>query len=465
MMTSRIGLSFVWLVPALAGALVAPVAAQPGPSTSPPVAAPEPPAPAADPSPTGEEADKAKAEQAKAEQAKADKEKAEAVDKAKAEKEKAAKAATTITPYGVMVVDGWYNTGVMTNADVPLTAATPAVGNESSIGATARQSRFGAKIASPGVAAALKAKTVEGTFEIDFYGGYYPTNNNSWVNQLLPRLRLFHVAVSFDNIKIVAGQDWMLFAPVNPDSIHHMELPALSNTGNLWSRLPQLSVHATLGAITAAVGVLGPADSTATGTAAIAALRDAGAADKSLMPSLQGRVAYAAKTPDVAVTAGVSGHLGREKVAGDPTTLIAAHDVASWGVAGDLVVQVGKLITFKGEAFVGANLDPFFSGASIAGPVGMQDPTPVRGYWGQLAVKPGNLGVFLSFGSDNPEAPDAGRLPANAVSRNLAVNAAATWTFAPKLVAGLEVDYLDTKRATLAAQTETQVAATVQYGF
>jgi len=458
MMTSRIGLSFVWLVPALLVALVAPVAAQPAPGTSPPVAAPEPPGPAADPSlnPTGEAVDKAKADKETA-----DKEKAE---QAQADKDKAAKAATTITPYGVMVLDGWYNTGVMTNADVPLSAATPAVGNESSIGATARQSRFGAKIASPGVAAALNAKTVEGTFEIDFYGGYYPTNGNSWVTQVLPRLRLFYVAVSFDKIKIVAGQDWMLFAPVNPDSIHHMELPALSNTGNLWSRLPQLSVHATLGAITASFGVLGPADSTPTGRPR-SPLRDAGAADKSLVPSLQGRVAYAAKTPDVSVTAGVSGHLGREKVAGDPATMIAAHDVASWGAAGDLVVQVGKMLTFKGEAFVGANLDPFFSGASIAGPAGKQDPTPVRGYWGQLAVKPGNLGVFLSFGSDNPEAPDAGRLPANAVSRNFAVNAAATWTFAPKLVAGLEVDYIDTKRAVVAPQTETQVAATVQFGF
>ena len=455
---SRIGLSFAWLVPALAGALVAPAAAQPGPSTPPPVAAPAPPAPAADPSPhvTGDEVDKAKAEKEQAERDKADKD--------KADKDKAAKAATTITPYGVMVLDGWYNTGVMTNADVPLTAATPAAGNEGSIGATARQSRFGAKIASPGVAAALNARTVEGTFEIDFFGGYYPTNNNSWVNQLLPRLRLFSVAVAVDKLKIVAGQDWMLFAPVNPDSIHHMELPALSNTGNLWARLPQLSVHAQLGAITAAVGVLAPVDSTATGTAAVAAVRDAGAADKSLVPSLQGRVAYAAKTPDVTVTAGVSGHLGREKVAGDPATMIAAHDVASWGAAGDLVVQVGK-ITFKGEAFVGANLDPFFSGAAIAGPAGMQDPTPVRGYWGQVAVKPGNLGLFLSVGSDNPEAPDAGRLPANAISRNVAVNVAATWTFAPKLVAGLEVDYIDTKRAVLAPQTETHVAATVQYGF
>jgi hypothetical protein len=461
---SRIGLCFALLVPSLMGTLVAPVAAQPAPGTSPPIQAQAPAGPAADPNlpPTGEAADKAKADQNAGEAEKAEREKA---DKEKAEKEQAAKAATTITPYGVMVLDGWYNTGVVTNADVPLTAATPAVGDEDSIGATARQSRFGVKTASPGVAAALHAKSVEGTFEIDFYGGYYPTNNNSWLYQLLPRLRLFNVAVSFDKIKIVAGQDWMVFAPVNPDSIHHMEIPALSNTGNLWARVPQLSVHAMLGAITASAGVLAPVDSTPTGTAAIAALRDAGAADKSLVPSLQGRIAYAAKTPDVTVTAGVSGHLGREKVAGDPMMMIDAHQVVSWGAAGELVMQIGKMITVKGEAFVGANLDPFFSGASIAGPAGMQDPTPVRGYWAQVAAKPGNLGVFLSVGSDNPEAPDAGRLPANAISRNFAVNAAATWTFAPKLVAGLEVDYIDTKRATLEAQTETQVAATVQYGF
>ena len=466
---SRTRLSFAWWIPALSVALVAPVAAQPAPSTP----APAPTAPVADPGQPapGEDVDKARAEADQVEREKAAKDQAEKAARAEKEKaeqaarDQAAKPATTITPYGVMVLDGWYNTGVMTNADVPLTAATPAAGNEASIGATARQSRFGAKIASPGVATALSARTVEGTFEIDFFGGYYPTNNNSWVNQLLPRLRLFSVVVTFDKIKIVAGQDWMLFAPVNPESIHHMELPALSNAGNLWARLPQLSVHAQLGAITAAVGVLAPVDSTATGTAAVAAVRDPGAADKSLVPSLQGRVAYAVKTPDASVTAGVSGHLGREEVAGDPAMMIAAHDVASWGAAGDLVVQVGKLITFKGEAFIGANLDPFFSGASIAGPAGLQDPTPVRGYWGQLAVRPGNLGLFLSVGSDNPEAPDAGRLPANAISRNLAVNAAATWTFAPKLVAGLEVDYLDTKRAVIAAQTETQIAATVQYGF
>jgi hypothetical protein len=465
----RIVLCSAWLVPSLMVALITPVAAQSPPGTSPRGDAPAPPGPAAAPNlpPTGEAVDKPKADESAGQAETAERRTAETekTDKERAEKEQAAKAATTITPYGVMVLDGWYNTGVLTNADVPLAAATPAVGNESSIGATARQSRFGVKIASPGVAAALNAKTVEGTFEIDFYGGYFPTNNNSWVNQLLPRLRLFYVAVSFDNIKIVAGQDWMLFAPVNPDSIHHMELPPLSNAGNLWSRLPQLSVHATLGAITASAGVLAPVDSTATGAAAIAPLRDAGAADKSLVPSLQGRLAYTAKASDFAVTAGVSGHFGGEKVAGDPMMMIAAHQVASWGAAGDLVVQVGKAITVKGEAYVGANLDQFFSGASIAGPAGMQDPTPVRGYWAQLGVKPGKLGLFLSIGSDNPEAPNAGRLPPNSISRNVAINAAATWTFAPKLVAGLELDYLDTKRATIAEQTETQLAATVQYGF
>lgn len=74
-----------------------------------------------------------------------------------------------------------------------------------------------------------------GRFEIDFYG----TNS---VNNLIPRMRLGYVNMIHNPTKtsILAGQDWIPVAQLNPNTV---DFGILTAAGNLWWRVPQVTVR------------------------------------------------------------------------------------------------------------------------------------------------------------------------------------------------------------------------------
>lgn len=54
------------------------------------------------------------------------------------------------------------------------------------------------------------------------------------------RLRIALGRIDWKNFSLVAGQDWSIFAPLNPASLAEFAIPEFSASGNPWIRIPQI---------------------------------------------------------------------------------------------------------------------------------------------------------------------------------------------------------------------------------
>jgi hypothetical protein len=367
--------------------------------------------------------------------------------------------AVTATPYGLLVLNFFYNTAPLANADVP-TAALP--GDDDVLGATVRQSRFGLKVDAPSTAEALGAKAVAAQLEIDFLGGYFANDNNTYP-MAHPRLRLFFARIELGELAVVAGQDWAIVAPLNPLSLSHVAIPGFHSSGNLWARLPQVRVEAKLSGIDLAAGVLAPTGAGAVeGGTGFTASRGQSSPDKSQIPSLQARVGYAQKVDNDVLGAGVSGHFGAEELTLTDTASgeTVTENLISYAAVLDLSIPIAGLVSLKGEAYYGQNIDGFFSQAN-AGFVPNSVPLDVEarrayGGWSQVLVKPGKLTLGVGAGMDR--VTDDG-------PRNFALYGTAIYELAPKLLVGMEWDHLRTKPAGAPELRGDQVSASLHFGF
>jgi hypothetical protein len=310
-----------------------------------------------------------------------------------------------VTPYGIAYFNFFSNTDAVNNGDVPLFAAASGPGH---LGMTARQSRLGVRV----TGASLGKAKVTGVLEGDFFGGYPAVGIGD--NMGVFRLRLANARIDWTKGSLVVGQDWMIFAPVNPVSISSAGIPLFAAAGNPWSRLPQVRGEWKTKTVLLQGGLLAPQ----TGDFNSAFFYQPGSGALSETPFLQGRAAFTlanfAASKKVA-TIGVSGHFGQSRV----TTPID-RTVDSNGVAVDFVLPLGTKVTVQGEAFTGTNLGGFQAGVfqglvadgAVLGPAG----TPVldgpraldtTGGWVQVvaAVTP-SVTVHGGFGTDDPDDAD-----------------------------------------------------------
>ena len=359
----------------------------------------------------------------------------------------AAKAAEPIkiTPYGIAYFNFFSNSDAVNNGDVPLFAAATGPGH---LGMTARQSRLGIRVTGATVGSAKVIGVIEG----DFFGGYPAVGIGD--NMGVFRLRLANARLDWAKGSLVAGQDWMIFAPVNPLSLSSAGIPLFAAGGNLWSRLPQVRGEWKTKKVLLQGGVLAPQ----TGDFNSAFFYQPGSGALSETPFLQGRAALTlanfAASKKVA-TIGVSGHWGQSRV-----TTPVDRTVDSNGIALDFVLPLGTKVTVQGEAFTGTNLGGFqggvFQGLVIDGAVPGAGGTPVldgpraldsAGGWVQVlaAVTP-TVTVHGGFGTDDPDDADfltvtrrESRLENTAISLGFQhkVSAHISW--------GLEYRTLDTK--------------------
>jgi hypothetical protein len=310
-----------------------------------------------------------------------------------------------VTPYGIAYFNFFSNSDAVNNGDVPLFAAAAGPGHS---GMTARQSRLGVRV----TGATLGGARVTGVVEGDFFGGYPALGIGD--NMGVFRLRLANARLDWTRGSLVVGQDWMIFAPLNPLSISSAGIPLFAAGGNPWSRLPQVRGEWRTKTVLLQGGVLAPQ----TGDFNAAFFYQPGSGALSETPFLQGRAAvtvanFAASKK--AATIGVSGHVGRSRV-----TAPVDREVSSHGAAVDFVLPLGTRVTVQGEAFTGANLGGFQAGVfqglvadgAIAGPGG----TPVldgpraldaTGGWLQVtaAVTPA-VTVHGGIGTDDPDDAD-----------------------------------------------------------
>jgi hypothetical protein len=310
-----------------------------------------------------------------------------------------------VTPYGIAYFNVFSNTDAVNNGDVPLFAAASGPGHT---GMSARQSRLGLRV----TGAALGKAKVTGVVEGDFFGGYPAVGIGD--NMGVFRLRLANARLDWTKGSLVVGQDWMIFAPVNPLSLSSAGIPLFAAGGNLWSRLPQVRGEWKTKKVLLQGGLLAPQ----TGDFNSAFFYQPGSGALSETPFLQGRAALTlanfAASKKVA-TIGVSAHWGQARV-----LTPVDRTVDSNGIALDFVLPLGTKVTVQGEAFTGTNLGGFqggvFQGLVIDGAVAGPGGTPVldgpraldtAGGWVQVlaAVTP-TLTIHGGFGTDDPDDAD-----------------------------------------------------------
>jgi len=68
------------------------------------------------------------------------------------------------------------------------------------------------------------------------------------MNMDIFRLRLAFGRLDWKHVAFEAGQDWSVFAPLNPTSLAAYAIPEFSESGNPWIRLPQIRAELTSGA-------------------------------------------------------------------------------------------------------------------------------------------------------------------------------------------------------------------------
>lgn len=357
-----------------------------------------------------------------------------------------------LIPYGTIYFNSYGNSGGTNNADVPIFAAPAGSGN---VSASVRQTRLGIKLEGAKVGNAKLGAVVEG----DFFGGFPSVGIGE--NFGIFRIRLAYARLDWERTSLTVGQDWMVFAPVNPVSIAAAANPQMGAAGNLWARLPQVRVDQEFGRhVTLQGAILESQTGDFATNAAFAVQPTSGNASR--VPFLQSRVAYSSanwfgtkKTGSIAV----SGHFGVSRVFTGAANV--RNDVGSVGVALDWSFPVFERVTIAGEAFFGRNLGGFQGGVfqnynndfahSVGGsliPGGVRS-IGTRGGWIQIGYTPpvlkNRLGLYGSVGLDDPVNSDLISLShRDWRTRNLVIAGNVIYKFTRQFAFGAEFRRLQT---------------------
>src|SRR5579884_1898459 len=115
-----------------------------------------------------------------------------------------------VSIYGTILWNSFFNTSGMNNEDVPLLTAKKGTDTFQNFGMTVRQSRLGLRYQGAEIAGAM----LSGQVEVDLFGGKAAVPNG--ISMDLVRLRLAYGRLDWKNLSLEAGQDWSVFAPLNP---------------------------------------------------------------------------------------------------------------------------------------------------------------------------------------------------------------------------------------------------------
>jgi hypothetical protein len=350
--------------------------------------------------------------------------------------------------YGTILANGYWNSNGIFSSDVPLwvVSGSDQRAQDKEFGIIARQTRFGIKIKGPDVG---KAK-LSGVLETDFFGGFPISGQAASFADL--RLRLAYAKLEWTHVSFLAGQDWIILAPLNPTTYSHYAIVGFATAGNLWLRYPQFRFDAWKQTGDSKIGITAGIIRPVAGSDVITGgtlVDTAGAGERSGMPFFQSRLYYSGKNAG----AGFSTHYGRENYKLGPSNAVKEVNLDSWAVAGDFQASLGAMFRVQGEIFTGSNLDSFQGGInqgfSINAP-SFAEATSIRaidttGGWIQFSVIPpkyNNVSFNIAYGIDHPNDTD---LSQGQRSENSGVMANVIWKHTKHFHSAYEYSYMKTK--------------------
>jgi hypothetical protein len=359
-------------------------------------------------------------------------------------------ATVKLDVYGTILANSYLNSTGMFGSDVPLWAVSPSDPRaaDDEFGITARQSRLGLRLRTPDLGSAK----VSGVLEMDFFGSF--PNGGQRASFAQARLRHANVRLEWKQGSFLAGQDWVVLAPLNPTTLSHFAVVGFAASGNLWLRYPQLrgevwqSVGSgRLGLTAALVRPVAGSDPDAPG----AFVDAAGAGERSGTPFVQGRLFYTRPVQARTLGLGLSGHYGQESHRLGTGASVSDHDADSWGVAGDLQLPIGKVLLLQGEAWTGENLDSFQGGINQGVLVHGSEVAPLSasGGWAQLSLTPPSVktvSLHLGAGIDDLDEED---LAPGMRARNRSFMGSVIWKPTAQWQAAFEYGHVSTNYAGL----------------
>ncbi len=355
-------------------------------------------------------------------------------------KKETAPASGPVTVYGTVLWNSFLNTSLTNNSDIPLFAGkqgTDAAGSDKNFGMTARQTRLGARYQSPlTVAGARLGAVIEG----DFFGGKASLANG--IGMDLFRLRLAYGRMDWQSFSLIGGQDWSVFAPLNPASLAGFAIPAMAASGNPWIRTAQLRAEwrtalANGGSFLWQIAATDP--NVGDYPAGFSTARAPASGERGRLPGFDNRLSWTTKRYGKDATIGASAHYSRGKNAGVIGTRNIQQGVDSWGVALDYVLPLHPRFTLTGEGFTGRALGIFSAGIGQAIlPVGTPGAHGVgtSGGWTQAQWQPAPRWQWnLAYGLESSEATN---LRAGDRNRNRTVMSNVMYKLSPQFTLAAE---------------------------
>jgi hypothetical protein len=304
-------------------------------------------------------------------------------------------APITVTPYGIISLGAYSNSGVFAAQDYPAYAVSK---EEGATVLSARQSRFGVNVGVP--TENVLGATVNGKIEFDFMA---PGSFTSAPMRLRHAFMTAAIAAGPGKLVITAGQTDGLLNALHPESTSYLALPLFQQAGNIHRRTGQLRLGYDFAADAFAVkveaAVLNPTYGKSDfGTAAVNDDAAFNAGNRSGMPDVEARLGATLKP-----ISGFGGTVGVSILSGKRTygaALGTTTDVSTSAFGVDFVADLTEFASVRGEFFSGKGFDDAYAGiasASVAGTDGVKS----TGYWAQAIIKPiPVIYVLVGMGSE-----------------------------------------------------------------
>ena len=370
---------------------------------------------------------------------------------------------------GIVLLNTAVTRGLVDNLDFPQ-VATPSgtPGTSGSFSGSLRQSQIGIEAFGPDIAGARTSANVK----FDFAGGFPRTSNGAAFG--IMRLRTGTIRLDWSDTSLVAGQDYLFFAPLTPTTLSSLAIPALSYTGNLWSWTPQIRIEHRIALsdnskLLFQAGIL----DSLTGDIPQQNYRLPTAGERSGQPAYATHIAYVRRAFGKDLILGIGGYYGRQNWS-------FGRHVDGWAGLADVTLPLGNLFSLTGEFYRGRAVGGLGGGIGqsilISGPIA-DSGTSVYGLdsmggWMQLKFKPKtNFEVNFAYGQDNPFASELRYFPASAhyygslLSRNQSPFVNFIYRVRSDVLFSVEYRRLQTYTLDSNANTANQIGLSLGYAF
>ena len=260
-----------------------------------------------------------------------------------------------------------------------------------------------------------------GRVEMDFYG-----DNNG--DNLIPRMRHGYIDIGYEKTQtsMVVGQDWVPVSQLNPSTI---DFGILTAAGNLWWRVPQVTVRQELGDFQVLASVMKH--------------RRTSTENEDRMPWLLSRIQYSNEILGKGGIVALGGGY-RHADYGQNTS----NNTDRWRVCGELKYVTGPF-TFKGELWTGEGIGRNFLRYDLDM---AEDGEPASAYggWADLTYAVNDKTTMTAgYGFDNPNNGDIGDLTDTndrRFTRNEQYFINTWYSLTKPLKIGAEYIYIETER-------------------